>query len=78
MMLLKPVLQLYVAMATAGSAPIQWWLTTFGCDCVLRGKLTFAVTEEDHHGAEKYFLLLIIWWRCHVKQEQCMCTQMCV
>lgn len=75
----KPVLQLCVAMATAGSAAIQCWHTTFGCDSV-RGKLAFAVADEDHHGAEKYFLWLRIWWRCHVWQEQCMCarTQMCV
>lgn len=54
MVLLKSVWQLCVAMATAGSAAIQWWHTTFG-------ELTLAVTEEDHHGAEKYFLLLKIW-----------------
>lgn len=36
-MLLKPVLQLGVAMATAGSAAIQWWHTTFWLWlCVLR------------------------------------------
>lgn len=38
-MLLKPVLQLWVAMATAGSAAIQWWHTTFWLWlCVLRGE----------------------------------------
>lgn len=33
-MLLKPVLQLHVAMATADLAAIQWWNTTFGSSSV--------------------------------------------
>lgn len=37
-----------------------------------------AVTEEDHHGAEKYFLLLKIWWCCHIWKEQCMCAHVCM
>ena len=34
----------------------------------------FAVTEQAHRGAGKYFLLPTIWRRCHVWQEQCMCA----
>lgn len=66
MMLLNPVLQLCVAMATAQLAAMQWWYTTFGCLSVLRARLMFAVTEEDHHGAMKYFLLLRMWRHCHI------------
>lgn len=69
MMLLKPLLQLRVAMATAGSAAKRWWRTTILCDsvCCEEGRRAYAaVTGEDHHGAGKYFPLHRNWRRSHL------------
>lgn len=62
-MLLKPVLQRHVAMATADLAAIQWWNTTLGSGSVC----VFAVTDEDHRGAGKYFhfaVNMVVY--CHI------------
>lgn len=62
-MLLKPVLQRHVTMATADLAAIQWQNTTRLAPALC----VFAVTDEDHRGAGKYFhsaVNMVVY--CHI------------